>query len=463
MRKYKFFCTVPLLFLTLTLRADQVMIIPIKGVIDLGLSAFVKRSVTYAWNNHISTIILEIDTPGGRLDAADLICEELLNFKGKTIAFVLNRAWSAGSMIALASDKIIMAPGSSIGSAEPRVGLSGKEIHDEKIISALRARFRAIAETKNHNPILAEAMVDKDLEIKEAIINGEKKIINLQQLQNSEIKNIQIIKTISPKGKLLNLSYLEAQKLGLAEAICKDRETLLAYLGKESTKIIITKPNWSENLVRFITHPVVSSLLLGIGFWALVIALKIPGMGLPEFVGITALLLFFWGYKLTGLAHWIEFLLLILGLILIFIEIFILPGFGITGSLGIICLFSGIILSFLKYPLTLPWRDLQRVGIILLSAVFITGTFLFVSFKLLSPKKGRRGIILFETSKSQITPLPDIMPGDIGTAISNLRPAGKAKIKEKIYNVQTSGEWIEQGEKIKVISQDGNVIRVKKA
>jgi membrane-bound serine protease (ClpP class) len=439
--------------------AEEILILPAKGVIDLGLSAFIKRGLQYAQQYDISTIILEIDTPGGRLDAADIICEQLLKFKGETISFIINWAWSAGSMIALATDRIIMAPGSSIGSAEPRAGLSNEELKDEKIVSALRARFRAIAEAKGHDPLLAEAMVDKDLEVKLVKINGREKILTSEQLKN--LKNYEQIETISPKGKLLNLSYLEARKFGLANAICKDRETLLAYLNKENTKVVELSPTWSENLVRFITHPIVSSLLLGIGFWALIFALKIPGLGAPEFVGITALLLFFWGYKLAGLAQWVELLLVILGLILIFIEIFILPGFGITGSLGIICLFAGIVLSFIKYPLTLPWQELERVWIILLTAIVITSVFLFLSFKLLSPHRGRGGIILARSSNGKIKPQEDIKLGDVGIAISHLRPAGKAKFRTRIYNVQTSGEWVEKGKKVKIISLQGNTIKVR--
>jgi len=458
MNKFKYLIF-SLTFLSLNLWAEEILVLPVKEVIDLGLSAFINRGIKYAEQNNISTLILEIDTPGGRVDAADIICEQLLKFKGETISFVVNWAWSAGSMIALATDRIIMAPGASIGSAEPRAGLGEEEIKDEKIISALRARFRAIAEAKGHNPALAEAMVDKDLEVKQVKVNGKTEILTADDL--TSLKNYKQIKIISPKGKLLNLSYVEAKQLGLAEAICQNRETLLAYLGKENVKVVEFSPTWSENLVRFITHPLVSSLLLGIGFWALIFALKIPGLGAPELVGITALLLFFWGYKLAGLAQWVEFLLVILGIILIFMEIFILPGFGITGILGILCLFGGIILSFIKYPITLPWQELERVWIILLTAITITGVLLFLGFKLLSPEKGKKGIILSQTSKSKIEPSENVEPGDIGIAISHLRPVGKAKFKDRIYDVQTSGEWIEQGKRVKIVSQEGNIIKVK--
>lgn len=122
------------------------MIIPIKGVIDLGLSAFVKREVKEAEEKNIRTIILEMDTPGGKVDAADIICNTLMNYKGETITYVLNQAWSVGAMISLSTDRIIMAPGASIGSSEPRVGLGRGKTTDEKIISAIRARFKAITE-----------------------------------------------------------------------------------------------------------------------------------------------------------------------------------------------------------------------------------------------------------------------------------------------------------------------------
>jgi len=175
------------------------MVIPVKGVIDLGLSTFIKNSIEQAETRDITTIILEMDTPGGRVDAADIICEAILNYQGKTITFVTNQAWSAGSMIALSTDKIIMRPAASIGSAEPRQGISGEKT-DEKIVSALRARFKALAEEKNHNTALAQAMVDKDIVVLKILLNDQTLIVTEEELNEkiaTEEAEVKILTTIS--------------------------------------------------------------------------------------------------------------------------------------------------------------------------------------------------------------------------------------------------------------------------
>lgn len=451
------------LFPELNLSAKEIMILPIRGVIDLGLSALVIRAINEAENREIKTIILEMDTPGGRLDASNIICDKLLKFKSQTITYVLNQAWSAGSMIALSTDRIIMAPGSSIGSAEPRL-LTGEEKTDEKVVSALRARFKAIAEQKNHNTALAQAMVDKDLVVKYIEINNKKFIVTESELEEKFAQygesNVKVISTISEKGKLLNLSYKDAERYGLADAICNDRETMLVYLGKENTKIIELNPTWSENIVRFITHPVTSSLILGIGFWAIILALRMPGIGLPEIVGISSILLFFWGHKLAGLAEWLDLFLILLGIILILIELLLLPGFGITGGLGIVSLFAGIILILIRHPIYPPVKELKQAFNILFSSFIITFVLFLISLKIITKTKALKHIILETESVGKIE--PQILEIQEGIAISDLRPSGKAKFGHKIYDVQTDGEYIEKGEKIKTIKIEGNIIKVRK-
>ncbi|MDP8234610.1 MAG: NfeD family protein [Candidatus Saelkia tenebricola] len=445
--------------------AEEILILPIQGVIDLGLSTFVKRAIKDAEAQNISTIILEMDTPGGRVDAADIICEALLEFKGKTVTFILNQAWSAGSMISFATDEIIMRPASSIGSAEPRMGLSNQEIKDEKIVSALRARFKAIAEEKNHNPALAQAMVDKDLVVKQVLVKNKEFILTQQDMDEIMARkgkrNIKIISVISEEGKLLNLTAKDSQKYGLSKAICQDRETMLAYLEKEGAKLIEKSPTWSENIVRLITHPVASSLLLGIGFWAIILALRIPGLGLPEIVGVSFILLFFWGHKLAGLAQWLDLFLIMIGVILIFIEIFVLPGFGITGGLGITCLLGGIILIMVRHPIYPPIQELNNAGKILFSSFIITAILFLMSFKFLSKSKAWKNIVLEHRSEAKLE--PQEVTEDSGVAISDLHPAGKAQFGNKIYDVQTDGEYIDSGKKIKIISHFGNIIKVRQS
>jgi len=456
--------TISLLLSISAVSAEKIMIIPVKGVIDLGLSAFIKNSVEKAAAQDIATIILEIDTPGGRVDAADIICESLLGYKGNVITFVTNQAWSAGSMIALSSDKIIMRPTASIGSAEPREGITGKKA-DEKIVSALRARFKALAEGENHNNALAQAMVDKDIVVLK-VLAGNKTLIVTEEEFNEKIAagrgRIKILTTISEKGKLLNLSAEDAQKYSLAESICEDRETLIAYLEIDNPDVVEVSPNWSENLVRFITHPILSSLLLGIGFWAIIFALRIPGLGLPEIAGVSALGLFFWGHKLAGLSGWLDILLVILGIALILIELFIIPGFGLAGIAGALALLAGIVLTLTGHPLYPLIGELNRVSGIMLSSLFISSIMLFISLKIFPKTKFWNKLILeYQLKKSEIE--EELVISDSGVAISDLRPSGKAKFGNNIYDVETLGDYIKKGEKVKIISKHGNIRKVEKA
>ncbi|MDP8216624.1 MAG: NfeD family protein [Candidatus Kaelpia imicola] len=444
--------------------AEKIMVIPVKGVIDLGLSTFIKNSVEKAETQGIATIILEMDTPGGRVDAADIICEALIDYQGETVTFVTNQAWSAGSMIALSSDRIIMRPAASIGSAEPRQGITGEKA-DEKIVSALRARFKALAEEKDHNTALAQAMVDKDIIVFKILLDDKTLIVTEEELNEkraTERGKIKILTTISEEGKLLNLSAKDAQKYNLAEAICEDREALIAYLGIENLQITEERPSWSENLVRFITHPVLSSLLLGIGFWAIMLALRIPGLGLPEVAGISALGLFFWGHKLAGLSGWLDILLVIIGLTLILIELFIIPGFGLTGAAGALTLLAGIVLTLTNHPIYPPINELNRASGIMLSSLFISLTMLFISLKIFPKTKFWNKLILEYQSKKPETE-GELAISDSGIAISDLRPVGRAKFGDKIYDVETLGDYIQKGEKVKIISKHGSIRKVKKA
>jgi len=283
--------------------AESVYFVPIKGVIDLGLSAFVKRALTEAKDNNAKAVILEIDTFGGRVDAAVEICDALEETKPiTTVALIDDQAWSAGALISLACDKIIMSPGSSIGSAEPRqMGGGGDkdELTDEKAVSAIRAKFKALAEQNNHPVNLALAMVDKDFEVKQVKVKGETKILTSTEIDDLKVqygeKEIQVIKTINPKGKLLNLTAKEAKSLGLAQEILDNRAAVLNYLGERGSKTVETSLSWSELLVRFITHPMISPLLLTLGFLGLFFELKIPGWGLSGTLGVVFLGLFFWG------------------------------------------------------------------------------------------------------------------------------------------------------------------------
>jgi membrane-bound serine protease (ClpP class) len=449
-------------------------IIPIKGAIDLGLSSFMKRTIGEAKENNAKTLILEIDTFGGRVDAALDICKYLQDFRPiKTIAFIEGNAWSAGALIALASQNIIMAPGSSIGSAEPKaMGFGAQDTAtDEKIVSAIRAKFKSIAEANNYPVNLALAMVDKDFEIKLVKVKDDLRILTAQEIEELKPQykesQIQIIKTISPKGKLLNLTATEAKEVGLASAIVKNRQELFKHLKFNEKDAIFTKITWSEALVRLITHPLISPLLLTLGFLGLIFELKIPGWGISGTLGVIFLALFFWGHYLAGLANWTEIVIFGIGVVLVFLEIFILPGFGIAGIAGMALIVTGIFLALLKFPLHLPQIQLGRAFSTLGYAIVFTVLAAILGLKFLPKTRLWKSIILTTEEKKEegfrSTVSFDKYLGKIGKTITALRPSGKANIDGEMLDVITEGDFIEKDKHIVVADVSGGKIVVKEA
>ena len=449
-----------------------VYIIPIKGAVDLGLSGFIKRSLSEAEENQVKAIIIAIDTFGGRVDAAVEICDHLEKIKPiPTVAFIDDHAWSAGALISLACEKIIMSPGSSIGSAEPKaIGITNQdELTDEKALSAIRAKFKALAEENNHPVNLALAMVDKDYQVEQVKIKDSIKILTSEELeeikQQYKPKDIQIIKTISQKGKLLNLTANEAKEFGLACEILNNHKSVIEYLGLGKQSVIKAQPTWSEVLVRFLTHPLVSPLLLTLGFLGILFELKIPGWGVSGTLGLLFLALFFWGHYLIGLASWTELLIFFLGIVLLLLEIFVIPGFGIAGISGIILILAGIFLSLVKHPLSASSIQLARAFYTLSLAIIITFIAIILMWRYL-PHTGlwKRLVLSFKEAKKegfQSAASQKSYLGKTGKSATPLRPSGKAIIAGNTLDVITEGEFIEMDKEIKVIAVEGSKIIVK--
>ncbi len=267
--------------------------VPVTGVIELGLAPFIERSLREA--EGAVAVILDIDTPGGRVDAAERIVDAVSDATVPVYAYVNRRAFSAGAMIALSSREIHMRPGAVLGAATP-VGGTGEKA-PEKIVSAMRSTMRALAEARGLDPRVAEAMVDEDIAIPD----------------------------VTEAGKLLTLTTAEAVQLGYARAV-DDWDTLMLSIGATGAPVHETEVNWAERLVRFLTHPVVAPLLLSLGFFGVIIELRAPGLGLPGAVGVLALALFFGSHLLIGLAGLEAVLLFAAGVVLIGIEVFVIPG-----------------------------------------------------------------------------------------------------------------------------------------
>jgi membrane-bound serine protease (ClpP class) len=421
-------------------KTPVVYVAPIEGIIDLGLAPFVDRVLNEATDAGAAAVILEINTFGGRVDAAVVIRDALLNARVRTVAFVNKRAISAGALISLAAEKIVMADGGTIGAATPvQMGQPGAPAQpvEEKTVSYVRKEFRATAESRKRPPLIAEAMVDADVEIRGLI----------------------------QKGKLLTLTTEEALKHKLADFRADTIADVLKQFDLAGAEVRRASPNWAENLVRFLTHPIVSSLLITIGMLGIILEIRTPGFGVPGALGIASLALFFWGHWLVQLAGWEELLLVGSGLVLLVLEIFVIPGFGLAGVLGIGALLAGLSLSLIGGGAT--WEFILRAaGRVVFSLLLALVASLAVLRFLPRLPFGRRLILetgLLAGAGGSSAPESDRMwLGKSGTALSPLRPAGIAEIEGERVDVVSDGDLIEPGVPIVVTHVDGNRIVVRR-
>ncbi len=408
--------------------AGSVLRVPVTGVIELGLAPFVERSLAEAAETGAAAVVLDIDTPGGRVDAAERIADAIQDAKVPVYAFVNRRAFSAGALIALATDGIYMRPGSVIGAATPVDG-SGQKA-PEKIVSAMRSEMRALAEAHGLDPLVAEAMVDEDIAI-EGLVE---------------------------EGKLLTLTTEEAVRIGYAQEV-EDLAGLLTAIGHPGATVVTARINWAERVVRFLSHPVVAPFLLSLGFLGLVAEIKTPSFGLAGTAGIISLALFFGSHLIVGLAGLEDLIIFGVGLVLLAVEAVVVPGFGLFGILGILGVLAGLFMSLLG---GLPTsQDFARAGLVLTSTILLVLVSLWALLRTLpqSSRLSRSGILLTERTDRAIgytsAPSRADLVGRVGRAITDLRPAGTALIGDERVDVVSESEWIEEGTPVRVIHSEG--------
>jgi membrane-bound serine protease (ClpP class) len=404
-----------------------VVLIPVSGTIENGLAPFVARSLREAAARSASAAILDINTPGGRIDAAERIVDAVRNSPIPVYAFVNPRAFSAGAMIALSARGIYMRPGAVMGAATPVDG--GGQKGSEKIVSAMRSEFRALAEQHGLDPRIAEGMVDETIDIP----------------------------GVKPTGQLLTLSTGEALELGFAKAEVASLQALLGELGLADATVMEVQPNWAELVVRFLTNPLVSPLLLSLGMLGLVFEIKAGAFGLGGLLSLTALGLFFGSSMLLGLAGWEEVLLLGLGLIALGVEVFVLPGFGVAGVIGILLIAASMLLALVG---SLPSAtDFIQAGAILGVSLVITTAVIFGWLRHLPSSQRWSGLFLRDSTTAAEGFISAPSRGDLvgreGKASTDLRPAGTATFEAERLDVVTEGEFVKAGTIVRVIRSDG--------
>lgn len=399
-----------------------VYLLPIDGTIDEGLAAFVQRTIKSASAGGADALLLEINTFGGRVDSATEIKDALLAAEFPVLAYVSERAWSAGALIALAADRLAMAPGSSIGAAEPRPA-------EAKTISALRSEFESTAERNGRDPEVAGAMVDARIAIEGVVASNA----------------------------ILTLSASKAVEIGFADFTSRSRAEALAQFGFAEATLVESELNWAERLARFLTDPMVSSLLLSLGFLGLLTEITTPGWGVPGTAGLLALALFFGARLVTGLAGLEIVILFLLGVGLLLLEILVIPGFGIVGVAGIASIFVSLYLSFSDMTAALSAIGFS-FGLTIIGAIFIlrrvpkTGLWRKISLQTILEEPGFKG---------EDPDNPTIVVGALGRALTPLRPSGTIEVAGRRVDATSDGTFIPAGSTTQIVRVFGTRVTVR--
>ncbi len=417
-------------------QTPQVMLLPMTDRIQAGLVPYTSRVLRDAETQGAAAVIVRIDTPGGRADAAMQLRDALLKTPVQTIAFIDTKAYSAGALIALACDRIYMTRSSVIGAAAP-VSLSGEQM-SEKVVSAIRSLFRATAEHHGRPPELAEAMVDAAVAVP-GLVEAD---------------------------KLLTLTAAEAIEWKMADGQAETIEELVKTLGLSTAELRPVSRNWAEAAVQVITRSPVPVFLLVVGLLALWFEFVEPGFGLGGIVGLFCLGLFFGGHHLVGLAGWEEALLIGGGLALLAVEIFVIPGFGVAGVLGTVALGAGIYLSLLgNYPAPAEvWSaGLSALAVIILVAIGMCASLLLLSCTPLWSRLSLQAQLPpggSEPSTSEIIP-PSYWLGAKGTTVTPLMPSGAGVFVGKRLDIVSEGGYIPVDTPVEIVQVEGHRIVVR--
>lgn len=402
--------------------------------------------------------LIHMNTYGGTVLDADSIRTKILQSTIPVYVFVDNNAASAGALISIACDSIYIRPGGSIGAATV-VNQTGQAMPD-KYQSYMRATMRATAEAKGKDTLFVEndTLVQwrRDPRIAEAMVDPSV-----------------YIEGLIDTGKVLTFTALEAMEHGYCEGLAENVEEVLSKVGIEEYTLVEYEPTWIERIIGWLVHPVISGLLIMAIIGGIYFEMQTPGVGFPLGVAILAAVLYFAPLYLEGLAeHW-EILLFVVGIILVLVEIFVLPGFGVTGVTGVIFIFTGLVLSLIN-NVNFDFEHVELKGVGIAVTTVIVGIFggfilsLYLGNRLFSARSGPfrnlalktvqnvdEGYVSIETSMLTLK-------GKSGTAGTVLRPGGKVLIDNEMYDAVAESGFIDRGEKVVVTRVENTQVYVEK-
>ncbi len=413
-------------------KGETVLVVPITGEIDSGLSFFLQRMIRRAERENVKAVILEVNSNGGLVDAAQEMKDALLRSGVTTVGYVKGRALSAAALITISCHRIFMEPGSEMGAATP-IKIMGTSIKaaEAKFVSAFRGEFESAAEARKRPKTLAASMVDKEVDA----IPGLRK-----------------------RGEILTLTSESALQHGFCDAVVTSLDGVLRRLNLEQATIERAEPTSGEKIARWLTHPNVSVLLFTIGFWCLVLEFLVFGWGLLGWFGLVCFALFFGGHLFAYMAGFEAVLLFGIGFLLLLAEIFVIPGFGVTGIAGIGAMCAGLVITFGGiYTAVYSIAKIMALSIVMIVVLYNLGPKLklFDRFVLKEAMTTEAGFVAVDGHAF------DKLLHMEGTTVSTCRPAGIVRIGPDKYDVTSDGEFIERGKPITVIAVEGTKIVVR--
>ncbi|MDD5327467.1 MAG: NfeD family protein [Phycisphaerae bacterium] len=468
-------------------------VIVCKGMIDDGLYKSIQRRTEIALNAGAEYLIYEISTYGGLLKSGDDISKYFILDAGKkahTVAYVATEAISAGAMISVSCQDIIMRENTTIGDCAP-IQMGGKleGVEREKTESFTRAAFQRAAEANKYPDVLLKAMVTMQTEVYRIknLKTGEEEFFEGHQLPDDkksyDLNNKELI---VKSDELLTLTASQALEYGVSRAVVKDLAGGLKFLEQRDGVTFAGEPMmlkmlWSEEMVRWINSPAVMGVLVMLALLGVYIEFNTPGIGLPGLAAVICFTIIIGSKYLIGMANWVEVAIFFVGVILLMVEIFVLPGFGVVGFLGIILILAGLFGMLVKNPPgKVPWPESQldwrlfNDGVLgLVFGVVGFAVLAWILTKYLPKLEFLSGLILVPAGAQQggavkvsMTAPPDekiagVNVGDIGEVVSTLRPAGKAKFTYAIVDVVAEAEFLDKGAKVEIIEIHGNRVVVR--
>jgi membrane-bound serine protease (ClpP class) len=465
-------------------RFTRPALIELTGEIDPSDTAYIRNRLQRAKAAGADLVIIEIDSPGGYKTESLAIGELLRDLDwAYVVAFVPREAISGAALLSFGADEIYAAPEMRFGDIGP-IHFDPTEfafrLVPAKLQSVLVREARDLAAAKGYPPDLAEAMVDKDVLVfqktgPDGKLEFRRAHVNDQERPGDDWT---LIEESGPE-RFLTLNGVRAKELGVARELVRNREDLALALGFDSSQLIVHQVNWADKVARVLNTWWMTAILVVIGLLALYLEMTAPGIGIGALVAGLCAMLFFWSHFLGGTADWLEVLLFVAGIVFLAMELFVIPGTGVSGLLGMMLLLSSVVMAtqdfvipsnseqwnqFLTSLLTL----LCALALVALGAILITkklGKIPVFNQMVLAPQYESSAAVRSDPAtgkplKPTPVPHPAVSVGDWGKADSPLRPAGRVNFAGLSMDVISDGQFVERGHQVKVIRIQGNVIVV---